>query len=75
MLLLDAHRLLNLQSEFEETGIQYCITYEVSPPSWEPFSSNIKTLGEAAPNGVDNNPFARGIGAARVVEPQHYAAA
>ena len=57
MLLLDAHRLLNLQSEFEETGIQYCITYEVSPPSWEPFSSNIKTLGEAAPTAGARDPL------------------
>ena len=36
MLLLDVQRLLNRQADFEETGIQYCITYEVSPPSWEP---------------------------------------
>lgn len=43
MLLLDVHRLLNRQNDFEETGIQYCITYEVSPPSWEPFALNIKT--------------------------------
>ena len=43
MLLLDVHRLLNRQNDFEETGIQYCITYEVSPPSWEPFAINIKT--------------------------------
>jgi len=43
MLLLDVHRLLNRQNDFEETGIQYCITYEVSPPSWEPFAANIKT--------------------------------
>jgi len=43
MLLLDLHRLLERQNDFEETGIQYCITYEVSPPSWEPFAPNIKT--------------------------------
>jgi ABC-type transporter Mla MlaB component len=43
MLLLDVQRLLNRQNDFEETGIQYCITYEVSPPSWEPFAPNIKT--------------------------------
>ncbi len=36
MLLLEVFRLLNRQHDFEETGIQYCITYEVSPPSWEP---------------------------------------
>jgi ABC-type transporter Mla MlaB component len=55
MLLLDVHRLLNHQNDFEETGIQYCITYEVSPPSWEPFAANIKTRvsAAAAPNVVD----------------------
>ncbi len=31
MLLLDVQRLLNRQVDFEEAGIQYCITYEVSP--------------------------------------------
>jgi ABC-type transporter Mla MlaB component len=55
MLMLDVQRLLNQQSDFEETGIQYCITYEVSPPSWEPFSANIKTRAgtTAAPSVVD----------------------
>lgn len=55
MLLLDVHRLLNRQNDFEETGIQYCITYEVSPPSWEPFAINIKTraLAAATPSALD----------------------
>jgi ABC-type transporter Mla MlaB component len=48
MLLLEVLRLLNRQHDFEETGIQYCITYEVSPPSWEPAPSNLKTR-EAQP--------------------------
>lgn len=43
MLLLEVYRLLNRQHDFEETGIQYCITYEVSPPSWEPPPPNLKT--------------------------------
>ena len=43
MLLLEIFRLLNRQHDFEETGIQYCITYEVSPPSWEPPPPNLKT--------------------------------
>lgn len=48
MLLLEIFRLLNRQHDFEETGIQYCITYEVSPPSWEPAPANLKTR-EAQP--------------------------
>ena len=55
MLLLDVHRLLGRQNDFEETGIQYCITYEVSPPSWEPLAANIKTRAGtgAAPSALD----------------------
>jgi anti-anti-sigma regulatory factor len=48
MLLLEVQRLLNRQADFEETGIQYCITYEVSPPSWEPPLPNIRVDGGAA---------------------------
>jgi len=47
MLLLEVFRLLNRQHDFEETGIQYCITYEVSPPSWEPAPPNLKTRAAA----------------------------
>ena len=32
---LDALRLANRADEFDETAIDYCVTYEVSPPSWE----------------------------------------
>ncbi|HZA95189.1 MAG TPA: hypothetical protein VE421_03555, partial [Burkholderiaceae bacterium] len=51
MLLLEVFRLLNRQHDFEETGIQYCITYEVSPPSWEPPPPNLKTRA-AVPQAV-----------------------
>jgi anti-anti-sigma regulatory factor len=43
MLMLEVYRLLQRQHDFEETGIQYCITYEVSPPSWEPPPPTLKT--------------------------------
>ncbi len=33
---LDALRLANFADQFDETAIDYCVTYEVSPPSWEP---------------------------------------
>ncbi|MBA2549361.1 MAG: hypothetical protein H0V16_13035 [Burkholderiaceae bacterium] len=52
MLLLEVFRLLNRQHDFEETGIQYCITYEVSPPSWEPAPPNLKTRAAIAPAAV-----------------------
>lgn len=52
MLLLEVFRLLGRQHDFDETGIQYCITFEVSPPSWEPPPPNIKTRGAAVVAGV-----------------------
>ncbi len=58
MLLLEVFRLLNRQHDFEETGIQYCITYEVSPPSWEPAPPNLKTRAAVpqapTPEAVDS---------------------
>jgi len=45
MLLLEVLRLLKRQTDFEETGIQYCITFEVSPPQWEPAPPNMRTGG------------------------------
>lgn len=42
MLLLELLRLLGRQHEFEETSIQYCITFEVSPPQWEAAPPNLK---------------------------------
>ncbi len=38
MLLLEIYRILDRQADFEETSIDYCVTFEVSPPSWEPAS-------------------------------------
>ena len=32
---LDALRVTNRPDQFDETAIDYCVTYEVSPPSWE----------------------------------------
>lgn len=33
---LDLLRILGRQSDFELVAMDYCITYEVSPPSWQP---------------------------------------
>jgi anti-anti-sigma regulatory factor len=48
MLLLEVLRVLDRQEEFDETAIQYCITFEVSPPSWEPPLPNIKPAPASA---------------------------
>jgi len=33
---LDVLRMANRADQFDEAAIDYCVTYEVSPPSWEP---------------------------------------
>jgi anti-anti-sigma regulatory factor len=48
MLWLEVLRLLGRQADFEETGIQYCITFEVSPPSWEPAPPSLRTRAASA---------------------------
>lgn len=35
LLRLDMLRLLGRSDQFDEVAIDYCVTYEVSPPSWE----------------------------------------
>jgi anti-anti-sigma regulatory factor len=57
MLLLDIERLLGRQEDFEEIGIQYCITYEVSPPSWEAGPPNIKTRRVVEPTASAPDPL------------------
>jgi hypothetical protein len=42
---LDALRLSNRADRFDETAIDYCVTYEVSPPSWEPARCNVRVSG------------------------------
>ena len=34
-LLLDVYRILDLKDPFEEVAVNYAVTFEVSPPSWE----------------------------------------
>jgi hypothetical protein len=42
---LDALRLVNRVDQFDEAAIDYCVTYEVSPPSWEPTRCNVRISG------------------------------
>jgi ABC-type transporter Mla MlaB component len=60
LLLLEVLRLLGRQDDFDETGIQYCITFELSPPSWEPPPANIKARAASAAKpvaGANLNPL------------------
>ena len=42
---LDALRLANRPDQFDEAAIDYCVTYEVSPPSWEPTRCKLHISG------------------------------
>jgi hypothetical protein len=42
---LDALRMTNRPDQFDECAIDYCVTYEVSPPSWEPAKCQVRISG------------------------------
>lgn len=62
-LALFALRLLDEAQRFEDLGIEYCVTYEVSPPSWEPLPRSIRLVGKAL------EPVDRGLGVATAIAP------
>lgn len=43
---LDALRMTDQPEQFEEAAIDYCVTYEVSPPSWEDARCHVRITGE-----------------------------
>ena len=47
MLRLEALRLANRPDQFDEVAIDYCVTYEVSPPSWEKAQCHLRISGNA----------------------------
>ena len=50
---LDALRLTHRADQFDEAAIDYCVTYEVSPPAWEPARCNVR-IGDG--DGVSTRP-------------------
>ncbi|HJU70688.1 MAG TPA: STAS domain-containing protein [Paucimonas sp.] len=46
LLLLEILQLLNLEKEFEEASIDYCVTFEVSPPAFVAPKNRITTVVE-----------------------------
>ena len=46
---LDALRMSNRPDHFDEAAIDYCVTYEVSPPSWEPARCVVRITGSTQP--------------------------
>lgn len=52
LLLLEIFRLLNLEKDFEDSSIDYCVTYEVSPPAFIAPHNKVTT---AAPEPADGS--------------------
>ena len=48
LLRLEALRLAHRADQFDETAIDYCVTYEVSPPSWEKARCHARISGATA---------------------------
>jgi hypothetical protein len=44
---LDVLRMANRPDQFDEAAIDYCVTYEVSPPSWEPANCQVRISSAA----------------------------
>ncbi len=55
LLRLDALRMTNRPDQFDEAAIDYCVTYEVSPPSWEPAQCKVVITG--AGNSTSSPPL------------------
>ena len=55
LLLMELLELLNQESEFEEASIDYCVTFEVSPPAFVAPKNKVTTAMEEA-NNLDQAP-------------------
>jgi len=56
MLRLELLRVGNRPDQFDEAAIDYCVTYEVSPPSWEPARCKVRmTNGSMSTMGPSTN--------------------
>lgn len=53
MLALFALRLLGDEQAFEDLGIEFCVTYEVSPPSWEPLPAGVRVADGSGPGAAE----------------------
>ncbi|MFN3416051.1 MAG: hypothetical protein ACK4ZD_07025 [Caldimonas sp.] len=57
LLRLDVLRLVNRPDQFDEVAIDYCVTYEVSPPSWEAARCVVKLGGGAGQPSASTAPL------------------
>lgn len=47
-LLFELYQLCGMQNEFEDAAVDYAVTFELSPPSWEPLPETMQQAVEAA---------------------------
>ncbi|MGH8822288.1 MAG: STAS domain-containing protein, partial [Rhodoferax sp.] len=52
---MEVLRLMNQFDEFEMIALTYCVTYEVSPPSWEPVRCSYKSLDAGGTDVVSHS--------------------
>ncbi|MFC5549294.1 hypothetical protein [Massilia aerilata] len=57
LLLLELLLLMNREKDFEETAMDYCVTFEVSPPSFEAPARAAVSVGASSPNTVTGDRF------------------
>jgi ABC-type transporter Mla MlaB component len=63
-MLMDALRVMRLQDEFELVALDYCVTYEVSPPAWQDARCEYRQEGSEARihnQFSDTQPFLDGL--------------
>lgn len=49
LLRLELLRIAGQSAAFDDVAMEYCLTYEVSPPAWEPAAPNLALAAAAAP--------------------------
>lgn len=54
---MDALRMMHLQDEFELVALEYCVTFEVSPPSWQEARCTCQLNGAGAVAAVTVEDF------------------
>jgi anti-anti-sigma regulatory factor len=56
---LEALRMAGEQEAYETAALDYCVTYEISPPTWEPSHAKVRVLaaGTADPSGGLSRPL------------------
>jgi hypothetical protein len=58
---LDVLRMVNRPDQFDEAAIDYCITYEISPPSWDAVSCRVRLDGSGGSNWSEAGSVVSGV--------------